>query len=1138
MLKFIKSAVSFSMAIPLFGAKQVFSLLSGAGGNESSQAEARNAFEAVVRETGNQMGGMMKGVFKTGDKIQRRVVDHVFDSMDVTSDVKSAAESKAGEAEPEVDSAGAPEHVTTLVDVNAGRLDPTCFVVLGGSLSAGLVDFGLNDTFQGRSFAAQLAGQMGTRFRQPLVQPPGIGVVSGFGELPVILPANFQTTVLSDLDAETSLSNLSVPGLTLHEALNLRPKQPVIHRNDAKQTSVNLILGRDHFEEGREGAPATQAEMAIGLGPTFVLVELGFSEVLEAALAGQPEQLPDLDSFRNDMSGLLKSLKDAGSEAAVMTIPDPFDTAAFSDIESAARVLKVEPAVILNTYDLSEGDQITVRGLVEMGGNFLSGEVSTLPETFVLDAAIANQVRDHVSRLNEAIRSEADQNKAVVVDLNGILQHVGASGVAVGDRTLTSDFLGGFYSLNGYTPGPTGNAAIANEVAKTLNGAYESEFTPLDLQAILKGDPVADHRQAEGPVLNMESLQTPAAEPAPADEAIPKAVPSTSSGYKPEKTDLLKLPPGLEQVLPLNTAKSYFGDAIRAVNCTDRDDRDFGTSGELLFNGLAMTDSHLNGYLRITFSPPMDKVAHFEVRHGGEQGLRGDDGILTAPRFFRLPVRHNQVKDDPELVSSGDLNIETGDVTNLDWAVRFFNTALWSLVRVNPTFPDVPIQFPGMYGSAWAKFEQRSDGLLDFNFYGTTFVPLGLVPGLDPDVRFPMPFCSPTQEYASVPARGSSLHPHLHLSTKETEPVEDPAKVPDLPEETLQEFTLQTHNSSFGDLFTLDLPELGGSGKGRSHLLGRVLVQFGSRFGDSVSVAITAMNPGGFMGDALKDNPLKEPLPGSKARMPLLPGPHGHNEFLRFPRQTYNLNTVFSLDDPFDLSVGAVDLNSGELINQVLQRGLISQNLFFALVRVETRTPHESFYFRGPAKFEKGPGGETVYRYDGVVRVVYPGQYDFPAPNLTSAFRVQSDSTLDPFMWLQAMHAEEKADAQLKGEVTEIVSSTGERFSYRYDITGDPEAQPAAFEYTNHAQKGTFKLHTLSWFSFTNSRTANARSTKFDTVSFSGYGTWDKDGGEAPHQVSVQISESKKTPYVSIQIDGGFVSNVNTKPEDEDITRP
>lgn len=1116
MRKLIKSVVGFSMALPLFGMRQMIHILSA---KDAPDRKAAAAMDSVVKATEEGMGEVVKGVFKTGDKLQRSVVDKVFDAMPKAKEEASAAP---------VDVAP-----VALTDVDSGKLDVSTFVVLGEGLAAGMVDFGLHKGFQKHSFPAQMARQMGTRFVQPLVQPPGIGHCAGFAALPVVLPAHFQTTVMEDVDA-TALSNLSVPGFSLSDALAVRPVLPAIHRDNAKQTAANLILGLEAFRKGDAERP-TQLAYALARRPSFALVALGFHEVMEAATAGK--SLPDAAAFRADMDKVLSALRAQDAQVLVMTVPDPLDTAYFSSIEAAARLLKVTPQVLMNAYDLAEGDYISVGGLMDMGCQFLTGQVDALSNGAILKAEAAGQVRDCVAALNGAIAELADAHRALVYDLHGFYRQVGTAGAAVGGRTLTGDYLGGFYSLNGYYPGATGHALIANEVLALLNAVYGAKFSTVDAAAVAAVDAVADYRQAEGPVLALEDVPRMMAQmPKPLEAPV---MPEEIAGEPDEsQTTRLKLPPGREQVLPLNKNASYFGDAIRAVNCKEKVDCDYGSSGDLLFGGLAMTDSHLNGYLRFKFSEPVENVTHFEVYHGGETGLVGDDGILTAPLFFKLPVRYNQVKDDPKLVSSGDLNLETGEVKNLSWAVRFFNTALFSLVRVNPQFPDVPIQFPGMYGSAWARFEQRPDGKLDFEFYGTTFVPLGMVPGLDDPIRFPLPFCSPTQQYAHIPARGTSLHPHLHLSTRALEAAEDESLVPELPENTLQEYTLYTHNTSFGDLFTLDLPELGGTGKGRSHLLGRVLVQFGQRCGDSIPIAVTTLNPGGFLGHALKDNPLSETLPGSEAKMPLLPGPHGHNEFLRFPQQTYFLNNVYSIDDPFDLSVGMVHVKTGKVINEILQRGLISQNLFFALIRVEPRTPKQSFFFRGPARFEKGAHDQTVFRFDGEVRVVYPGLYNFPSPNLGSSFVVRTESTLDPFMWLQAMHLPAAGDAVKKGNVEDVVASTGERFSYKYDIPADPERHTASFEYVNHSQGGSFQMHSLTWVSFTNSRETKPKDGAFDTVSFSGYGTWEKAGQKSLQMVSAQISTSRKTPYVSIQINGGFVSNVNTKPEDESKVHP
>jgi hypothetical protein len=83
--------------------------------------------------------------------------------------------------------------------------------------------------------------------------------------------------------------------------------------------------------------------------------------------------------------------------------------------------------------------------------------------------------------------------------------------------------------------------------------------------------------------------------------------------------------------------------------------------------------------------------------------------------------------DTSEVRSAGDLNLITGEVANLDCKFFFLNSAIFSLAAVDPTLPKDPLNFPGAYGSTWAKFEPRSDGKLDYSFFGTTFISLSVL---------------------------------------------------------------------------------------------------------------------------------------------------------------------------------------------------------------------------------------------------------------------------------------------------------------------------------------------------------------------------------------------------------------------------
>src|SRR4029078_12744953 len=124
---------------------------------------------------------------------------------------------------------------------------------------------------------------------------------------------------------------------------------------------------------------------------------------------------------------------------------------------------------------------------------------------------------------------------------------------------------------------------------------------------------------------------------------------------------------------------------------------------------------------------------------------------------------------------------------------------------VNPRLKAPAFGFPGVYGTAEAVFEQRPDGLLDFTFYGTTFLPLRTNIDGDP-VRLPLPFCGPLLQCGSIQVPGLSLHPHFRITTKaaRNDPPCDPRCFP-VEFISVVELTLNTRFSSIGDDFDLHI---------------------------------------------------------------------------------------------------------------------------------------------------------------------------------------------------------------------------------------------------------------------------------------------------------------------------------------------
>lgn len=1068
-------------------------------------------------------------------------------------------------------------------------LDSKTFVVLGEGLAAGVGHFSLTEDVQEHSFPALVAGKLGTTFDQPVLEAPGVGNV-GFQQLPALVPNLLQTSVLKDFPRDSAdLGNLSVPGFSVACALERRPKAPMVWTDDPQQTLTNMILGVPSLTEA--GAkPPTQVEYAQARNPTLVLVALGYQEVLEPLVPGHIHggRRADVTSFGKNYRKLVGTFTGDGTTVVVATIPNPLDTAYFSSLETAAHILRTEVPFLKAQYDLSDGDLISLDALVEIGYEFLARQVSgELPEGSVISTDQAAEIGKAVDGFNAEIRSAAE-GKALVFDLHGYLAELAQNGVVVEGRELTADYLGGFYLLNGVFPGRTGHALIANQLIALLAEEFHQRIGEVDVAEVMQGDGNTQAKVAEGGTFTDEYLEPRTAEnmpPLPPGDpsalnffppfdpkkfnifpiqttfpdspfdfggvkAINKCVPKVgipAGGFSdPKIAKPLELPPGLEQTLDLVKDGSYFGDALRACDAPDEKPfinglPTFGASGNTLFGGLAMTDSHLTGKIRIRFTEPDENgITHFEITH--PDGLTGDDGVLAAPKFFKLPAQQNRVIDVPGLISSGDLDLATGYVTNFRYNVVFINTQIYTLFNVNPGLPPGPLPqiFPGPpnSGSTWARFDQREDGKLDITMAANLWLPLGKEGSDGKPIRFPLPFGNPDLQCASIVAPGTTLHPHIHLTTKEPPGHDLGDAAPEIPVNTVKEFTTFVHNNNFGDVFGLHIPELGGEGVGRSHLMGRLRFQFGPRCGDSVPFQVSFLPPGGLM----SPDPVPLPyLPPGTSR-----GMIGFNEQLKYPSGVvYNQTLLSSSMDPNNLPLGMVDLNTGWVRGEFLNRSFVVQQLFVNLTAIEPCTPGDSFNYQGPARFEVGPGGELMFSSNGEVFIPYPKGFRFPSPSKdgTPPYTVVRESRLDPFLRLQAMLGGAPNANVLQsgtGKTPKAIANTssiGEEFTYAFKIPSDPAAADNAFfEYTNKKDDGTFKLTRLSWVSATNSRASKAADGEADTITFGGFGTWSKD--DDLHQVSVHISTAEDQPYVGIQVDGGTTSNVNTKPTELEDTIP
>ena len=378
-----------------------------------------------------------------------------------------------------------------------GQLNTTNFIVLGEGLAAGMADFSLRDVYQTQSFPAQMAGQIKTAFPHPLIEPPGLGGgAPGFPTVEVTLPNRGMSSAREIFPPQLFVFNISVPGLKLADAISRRPVRPMVQKNDAMQTMINMILGYPAITLANTVPLWSQTEYAVAMNPSLALGELGYYDVLEAAVKGDVTLLPDAATFQTNYTKVLTTIGVSRPTIVVTTVPNPIDTAYFNTLPNATRLLGAAPTDLINLYGLKSDDLITIPGLIAIGSQLSTGTPGTLPSGSIVSGSVASQVTARVAALNTAISAAATANSAIVYDLAAFFSKLRSQGVTVGTQQLTADYLGGVYSLDGYYPGTTVHALIANEILTLLNSKFGTSYAMVNVVTQSATDPALRFRPA------------------------------------------------------------------------------------------------------------------------------------------------------------------------------------------------------------------------------------------------------------------------------------------------------------------------------------------------------------------------------------------------------------------------------------------------------------------------------------------------------------------------------------------------------------------------------------------------------------------------------------------------------------------
>lgn len=389
----------------------------------------------------------------------------------------------------------------------SGRAAFSKLVVVGDSLAAGVENGSLVDFQQEHGFAKVIARQMRVPLSLPLVPYPGAPNTLDLVDAsfpPVIQPVPGYL-VFPRLNPFEEVTDVAVPLQTISDALNRQPNR-TLASTDETQLATNLVLGFPC--PILLPCPArTQVQQALSLHPTAILIDIGNNDILApvssgqlaAILASPMQQQAFFTQFATNYGLLLQQLSSANAPFIIGNLPDVIETAFFIPVPKLAAELKLPLSDVTTLLGVNATDFITLSALPKVEAivtNQVQGPLpascsaTATPAPCVMTAQEAAAARAAVMQLNQIIAAAAAPYHAVVVDLFHLIDQLYVNGYTIGNRKLTTDFLGGLFSLDGIHPTNTGYAIMANEFIKAINQSFDLNVKSANVQEIAEHDPL------------------------------------------------------------------------------------------------------------------------------------------------------------------------------------------------------------------------------------------------------------------------------------------------------------------------------------------------------------------------------------------------------------------------------------------------------------------------------------------------------------------------------------------------------------------------------------------------------------------------------------------------------------------------
>ncbi len=391
------------------------------------------------------------------------------------------------------------------------QADLSRLVVVGDSLSAGVQNFSLLDSQQPHGYASIIADQAKMPLILPLVPWPGAPNVLQLTNLnPVTIHPVPGSLPLIPRDYPCQqATNLSIPGVTLEQALNDTPSP---NPPPGVQQWEDLVLAFPNAQvcpSGYQGPPPvlTQIQKAVALKPTTVIEYLGNNDALVPALIGVLQLLTPASTFATSYDALLDQLQATNATIITATIPDVTKVPYFTPVSTIAAKFHIPVTQAATELGVGPGDFLRPTA-VPVAEAILSNQnnpgISTWPESCpvplsalpvstvpcVLTQSDAAYVQATIDWYNLIIYFESITHGATVVDIHGLVDQIARDGYKANGKILTTQFLGGLFSLDGVHPTNTGYAIIANRFIDVMNDSLGTRIPKASINSIAAHDPL------------------------------------------------------------------------------------------------------------------------------------------------------------------------------------------------------------------------------------------------------------------------------------------------------------------------------------------------------------------------------------------------------------------------------------------------------------------------------------------------------------------------------------------------------------------------------------------------------------------------------------------------------------------------